>query len=267
MRTGIDFVYVIPGIVALVEWLLAAILYAVGWYRLKSDLNRFGDSLVVAGLVTALGSATWLVWATALNLGVIRSTLATGLAGAALVVYAVLAHRRNERLSALAMLGFAIPVQAFAMAQLLSWGAETSLPEAFLPLWVALSTLTGLVAYGGLAMSAMMILLSFTLTRTQNKLSLDHLTAAIGLPALEWQSWQIALVALSLSLSIGLIRAWWGLGQVIVGGISWALVTWLLLAASAYGLIQGTAHHRSARALLVIAGAVGIVSVLIMAGP
>jgi hypothetical protein len=262
-----DFIYAIPGIVALVEWFLAAALYAVGWYRLKSGLNRYGDGLVVAGLVTALGGAAWLIWAATLNLGLIRSSLATGLVVSALAVYAVIAYRRDERLSALAMLVFAIPVQAFAMAQLLWWGAETSLPEAFLPLWMVLRTLTGLAGYGGLAVSAMLIILSFTLTRMQNRLSLDHLTAAIGLAALEWGSWQIALVALSLSSSIGLIRTWWGLGQVIVGGIPWALITWLLLAASAYGLIQGAAHRRSTRALLVIAGAVGIVSVLTMAGP
>jgi len=258
-----DFVYVIPGIVALVEWLLAAVLYAVGWYRLKSGLNRFGDSLVVAGLVTALGGVAWLLWAAALHLGLIRSSLATGLAGSALIVYAVLAHRRDERLTAMAMLSFAIPVHAFAIAQWFWWGAGASLPESFPPLWTALRALTGLVGYGGLAMSAMMILLSFTLTRTQNRLSVDHLRAAIGLPALEWQSWQIALVALSLSLSVGLIRTWWGLGQMIARGISWALITWLLLAASAYGLMQGAAHRRSARALLVLAGGVGIVSVLL----
>lgn len=267
MRIGIDFVYVIPGIAALVEWLLAAILYAVGWYRLKSGLNRFGDGLVVAGLVTGLGGVAWLVWAAAPHPGPIRSGLTTGLAGSALVVYAVLAHRRDERLTALAMLSFAIPVHTFAIAQWLWRGAGASLPEEFLPLWTALRALTGLVGYGGLAVSAMMILLSFTLTRTQDRLSVDHLRAVIGLPVLEWQSWQIALVALSLSLSVGLIGTWWGLGQVLAGGISWALITWLLLAASAYGLMQGATHRRSARALLVLAGGVGIVSVLTMAGP
>jgi len=262
-----DFVYVIPGIVALVEWFLAAVLYAVGWYRLKSGFNRFGDSLVVAGLVTALGGAVWLAWAAALNLGLIRGSLATGLAGSALAVYAAIAHRRDERLSALAMLVFAIPVQAFAIAQWLWLGVGASLPVAFLPLWTALRTLTGLVGYGTLAMSAMMILLSFILTRTQKRLSVDHLAVAVGLPTLEWQSWQIALVALSLSLSFGLIRTWWGLGQMIAGGMSWTLITWLLLAASVYGLMQGAAHRRLARALLVIAGVVGLISVLTMAGP
>jgi hypothetical protein len=263
-----DFVYVVPGIAALIEWLLAAVLYAVGWYRLKSNLNRLGDSLVVAGLVTALGGAAWLVWATTPKLGLIRSSLAIALAVSALVVYAVLARRRKERLSALAMLVFAISVQALAVAGLLlQWGAESSLRGAFLPLWMALRALTALVGYGGLAVSAMMILLSFILTRIQNRLSLEHLAAAIGLPALEWQSWQMALVALSLSLSIGLIRSWWGLGQVMVGGDAWALITWLLLAASAYALIRGGVHHRSARALLVLACAVGIVSVLSMANP
>ncbi len=258
-----DFVYVIPGIVALVEWLLAAILYAIGWYRLKSGLNRFGDSLVAAGLVTALGGVVWQVWASALHPGLIRSSLATGLAGSALVVYAAIAHRRDERLSALAMLAFAIPVHAFAIAQWLWWGTGASLPEAFLPLWTALRTLTGLVGYGGLAMSAMMILLSFILTRTQKRLSVEHLRAAKGLPVLEWKSWQIALVALSLSLSVGLIRTWWGLGQMIAGGMSWALITWLLLAASAYALMQGATHRPLARALLFLAGGVGIVSVLL----
>ena len=141
-----DFVYVIPGVAALIEWLLATALYAVGWYRMKSGLNRFGNGLVVAGLVTALGGAAWLIWSGTLNPALIRSGLATGWAISALVVYAVLAHRRKERLSALAMLVFAILLQVFAVVGLLSqWGAETSLPEAFLPLWTALRTLTGLV--------------------------------------------------------------------------------------------------------------------------
>lgn len=257
----------IPGVVALVEWLLAAVLYAVGWYRRKSGLNRFGDSLVVAGLVTALGGAAWLVWAATLSMGLTRGSLATGLAGTALIVYGVLAYWRNERLTALAMLGFAIPIQGFAITQWLWLGLGASLPVTFLPLWTALRTLTGLVGYGALAMSAMMILVSFVLTRTQKRLSVDHLAVAIGLPVLEWRSWQIALVALSLSLSFGLIRTWYGLGQVIAGGMSWMLITWLLLAASAYGQMQGVAHHRSARALLVIAGVAGVVSVLTMAGP
>jgi hypothetical protein len=263
-----DFVYVIPGVAALIEWLLAAALYAIAWHRMRSGPNRFGDGLVVAGLVTALGGAAWLVWAGRLYPALIRSSLATGWAVSALLVYAVLAHRRKERLSALAMLIFATLLQAFALAALLSrWGAEASLPEAFLPLWTALRTLTGLVGYGGLAMSATLILLSFTLTRIQHRLSVEHLTAAIGLPALEWQSRQIALVALSLSVSIGLIRSWWGLGLVIVGGIPWALITWLLLAASAYGFIQGAAHRRTSRVLLVLACAAGIVSLLSLPGP
>jgi hypothetical protein len=268
LSTGMDLVYAIPGSVALIEWLLAAALYAIAWRRMKPGLNRFGDALAVAGLVTALGGAAWLVWAGTLNPALIRSSLATGWAVSALVVYAVLAHRRQERLSALAVLVFAILLQVLAVAGLLSqWGAEAPLPEVFLPLWTALRTLTGLVGYGGLAMSAMLILLSFTLTRIQHRLSVEHLTAAIGLPALEWQAWQIALVALGLSLSIGLIRSWWGLGLVILGGIPWALITWLLLAASAYGFIQGAAHRRTARALLVLACAVGIVSVLSLSGP
>jgi hypothetical protein len=268
LRTNMDFVYVIPGVAALIEWLLAAALYAIAWRRMESGPNRFGDGLVVAGMVTALGGAAWLVWAGTLNPALIRSSLGAGWAVSALVVYAVLAHRRKERLSALAMLVFAILLQAFAVAALLlQWGAQASLPKAFLPLWTALRTLTGLVGYGGLAMSAMLILLSFTLTRIQQKLSVEHLTAAIGLPTLEWQSRQIALVALSLSLSIGLSRSWWGLGLVILGGIPWALITWLLLAASAYGYIQGAAHRRTARALLVLAFAVGIVSLLTCQAP
>ncbi len=262
-----DFNYAIPGVAALIEWLLAAALYGLGWYRVKHDLYRFGDSLSAAGLVTASGGAVWLASQVSLNPVLVRSSLATGLAVSELVIYAVLARRRTERLSAAVMLGFAILIQSFAVVHMFWPGTEASLPQAFLPLWIALGTLTGLVGYGGLAVSAMMVLLSFTLARMRHRLSLDRLTAAIGLRKLEWQSWQIALVALSTSISISLIRTWWGLGQVMVGSFPWALITWLLLAAGAYGLLQGATHSRPARALLVLACVAGIVSVLAMAGP
>lgn len=262
-----DFSYAIPGVAALIEWLLAAALYGLGWYRVKHDLYRFGDSLSAAGLVTALGGAVWLASQASLNPALVRSSLATGLAVSALVIYAVLARGRTERLPAAVMLGFAILIQSFAVVHMFWPGTEATLPQAFLPLGIALSTLTGLVGYGGLAVSAMMVLLSFTLARMRQKLSLDRLKAALGLRKLEWQSWQIALVALSISISISLIRTWLGLGQVMVGNFPWALITWLLLAAGAYGLLQGAAQSRLARALLVLACVAGIVSVLTMAGP
>ena len=87
------------------------------------------------------------------------------------------------------------------------------------------------------------------------------------LSTLEWQSLQIALVALSASLSVGLIRFWWGLGQVLVGGSAGALVTWLLLTAGVFGLMQDAVPAHLARVLLVLACLVGVVALLTMAGP
>ena len=262
-----DLAYTIPGAAALIAWLLAAALYAVGWNRIKTGLNQFGDSLGVVGLITAAGGAVWLAWDAPRNLTLIRSSLTSGLAVSALVVYVVLGHRRRERLSALAMLIFAIPIQAVAVGQLFGHGVEVFLPETFLPLWMLLRTLTGLVGYSGLAVSAMMILLISALARMKERLSVDQLAAGIGLRALEWKSWQIALVALSVSVSIGLIRTWWGTGQVMLGGNNWALITWLLVAASAIGLMQGATAPRLARVLVVLACVVGAFSVLTVAGP
>lgn len=261
-----DLAYTIPGAAALIVWFLAAALYTVGWYRLKPNLNQFGDSLGIVGLVTAAGGATWLAWDAPWDLALIQSSLTSGVAVSALVVYALLAHQRRERLSALAMLIFAIPIQAVAMGQLFGQTAEVFLPDTLLPLWMPLRTLTGLVGYGGLAVSAMMVLLIFALARIKERLSVDHLAAGIGLRALEWRSWQIALVALSISVSIGLIRTWWGTGQVMLGGNSWTMVTWLLVAASAVGLMQGATRARLARVLVVLACVVGVFSILTVAG-
>jgi hypothetical protein len=59
-----------------------------------------------------------------------------------------------------------------------------------------------------------------------------------------------------------LIYAWWGLGQVMADGLAWALIIWLLLAAGAYGLLQGAAPPRLARVLLVLAGVVACATIV-----
>jgi hypothetical protein len=259
-------IYAAPGAVVLVEWFLAAVLYVVGWYRPKYNLDRVSGGLVVAGLVTALASVAWLAWDVSPNLALARSSLATGLAVSVLVVYAMLADRPTDKLSALAILGFAIPIQAYAVGRLW-WGVEVVPSGIFLPLWMALRALTGLVGYGALIVAATAITLSFTLSRMRGQLFRHWLKAAAGLSTLEWRSWRIALVALSASLSAGLIRSWWGLGRVMAGGFVWALITWLLLAAGAYGLAQGTLRRRPARILFVLAGAVAIVAAVAMGDP
>ena len=262
-----EFSYVMSGIVVLVEWILAAVIYAVGWYRSKDDLNPLGDALAVAGVVTALvGIIIWLAWSAPVDLALIQSSLASGLAVSALSIYTVLSRRRRERLSASAMLTTAILVQAYAVGRL--WlGGEAIQPEVFLPAWMVIRTVTGLAGYGGLAVAATLILLSFALSRMGGRLPDDRLKAVEDLSRLEWQSLQIALVALSASLSVGLICFWWGLGQVLVGGSAGALVTWLLLTAGVYSLMQDAVPLRLARVLLVVAFLVGVVASLTMAGP
>jgi hypothetical protein len=263
-----DALYVLPSAVALAEWLLACLLYALGWYRAKYVLNRVGDSLAVAGLATALANVAWLAWELSpslasrpAGLALTKSSLATGLAASAVVVYAVLAHRRTERLSAFMVLGLGVLFQAYAVGRLW-WGVESVPPALFLPGWAAVRLLTGLVGYAGLVVVATCTILSFTLSSLKGRLDADQLSAGIGLWTLQWRSLQIALVAVTASLSVGLIYAWWGLGQVMADGLAWALIIWLLLAAGAYGLLQGAAPSRLARVLLVLAGVVACATIV-----
>jgi hypothetical protein len=261
-----EFSYAIPGIVVLVEWILAAAIYAVGWYGPKDDLNPVGDALAVAGVVTALVGIIWLAWSAPVDLALIQSSLASGLAVSALTIYAVLSRRRRERLSALAVLITAILIQAYAVGRL--WlGGEAIQPEVFLPAWMVIRAVMGLAGYGGLVVATTLILLSFVLPRMKGTLPEDRLKAVDDLSTLEWQSLQIALVALSASLSVGLIRSWWGLGQVLMDGSAGALVTWLLLTAGVFGLMHDAVPPRLARVLLVLACLAGVVALLTMTGP
>jgi hypothetical protein len=260
-----ESIFAIPGAVALVEWFLAAALYTLGWYRTKTNADQVADGLALAGLVTALAGVAWLTWDVAANLWLARSSLATELAVSILAIQLILSRRRTERLSTLLTLAFAIPVQAYAVGRLW-WQVEVVPSTGLLSFWTAFRTLTGVVGYASLATSTALIILSFVLARMKNKVPGDRLTAAVGLSALVWRSCQIALIALSVSLWAGLIRSWWGLGQVMVDGLGWALVSWLLLVAGTYGLVQGAVFRGLARALLVLACAVGLVAVLMLAG-
>lgn len=256
-----ESIYAVPGTAGLVEWLLAAVFYAFGWYRAKYGFNRLGDGLVVAGWVTSLAGVAWLAWDVSPSLALTRSSLAAGLGAAAVAVYAVLAHGRKERLSAILILALAIPAQAYAAGRLW-WGVEIAPPEMFLPLWVTLGTLTGLVGYGALGVGVLVTFLDFAFSRARARLPEDQLPVAAGLLVLEWRSLQTALVALSISLLVELIRSWWGLGQVPVDDFAWGLITWLLLSAGMVGLMQDSIPRRPARAILVLAGTAAIIAVL-----
>jgi hypothetical protein len=52
----------------------------------------------------------------------------------------------------------------------------------------------------------------------------------------------------------------------MIGGFTWALITWLLLVASTYAQMQDAIPRRPARALFALASAMGILSALAMAG-
>jgi hypothetical protein len=207
----------------------------------------------------------WLAWDKNINLALSRSCLATGFAVCLLAVYALFARRREERLSALATLGLAVPVQAYAVGRLW-WGLAGETQEFFLVVWQVLHVLAGLLGYASLAVAAIMIVLSFTLARAADRLSEGQLSAAKDLALVEWRSLQVALIAITVSLSAGLIHAWWGLGHVLDGSFPWAPVTWLLMVSGLYALLQGALPRRSARGLLVLAALTGIMAVLAMGG-
>jgi hypothetical protein len=259
-----ETVYAISGALALAAWFLAAVLYAAGWQQGKKDYDRVGDGLALTGLGLALAGMIGLAWHTPVNSAVTRTSQAAGLAVLMVAHYGLLAHSRPERLSALAALSLVVPLQAYAVGRLW-WGVDLATADVFLPIWAVIGTLVGLVGYASLAVAAIMMLLSFGLSRTRETFSAEWLTAVTGLRKLEWRSAQIALIAVSLSLAAGLARAWWGLGRLMPGGSVWALTTWLLLVASMYAQMQGAIPRRPARALLGLASVMGILAALAMA--
>ena len=243
-----ELLYTLPGAAALFEWLLAAVLYAASWrWPRRSLLGRVGDSLAVAGMVTALADIAWRAWIAAPALAFARSSLVTGLAVATLAVYAGLAAHRTERLSAFLLLALVIPAQAYAIGRLW-WGAEAIPQDVFGPLWLIPGVLAGLVGAGALGVGAATMGLAAASEKAPDRLSALQ---AAELPALGEEAVQLALVNLSVSLALVLVRSWWGLGQVVSGGLVWSAVAWLLLAAGAYGLTQQGISRRLCLALLV----------------
>ena len=259
-----DSIYAVPGAVTLVEWFLGMLVYAFGWYRAQNRLNRVGDALALAGWITSLAGVVWLVWGVSPALAFSRSSLMSGLALSALAIHTVLIRRRTGRVSAGLVLGAALLAQAYSVGRL-GWGVERTPAEVFLPLWAGLGAATWLVGAGALIVGASGIALTVALVRAKARLSPQQLSAALELAALEWPSVRMALTLVSLSLSVQLMRSWWGLGQVADRGLIWSLLTWLLLAA-AYGLMQGVLPRRPARAMVILAGVSAIAALLAMAG-
>ncbi len=253
-----EFVYTLPGLAALFEWFLAAALYATGWRWPRRGFNRVGDSLAVAGMVTALAGVAWQAWIASPALALARSSLATGLAVATLAVYAALAARRTERLSAFLILALAVPAQAYALGRLW-WRVEVVPQEMFGSFWLVLGVLAGLVGAGALGVGVATVGLAVVSEKAQGRLPA---TEAAELPALAEKTVRLALGSLSVSLSLILARSWWGLGQAMGGGLVWPAVAWLLLAAGAYGLTQARISRRLSLALLVPAFAAAIGSLL-----
>ena len=255
-----ELVYILPGAAALIEWALAAALYAAGWRRLRRGFGRVGDSLVVAGMVTALADVVWRAWVGVPELALARSSLSTGLAVATLAVYAALAARRTERLSAFLILAFAVPAQAYAVGRLW-WKVEVIPQEVFGPVWLALGVLSGLIGAGALGVGAAMLALAVAPEKVQGRLPMSE---AVKLPVLSEWAVRLALVALSVSASLDLVRAWWGLGQAMSGRLTWLLIAWLLLAAGVVSLAQEGVSRRLSLALLVPAFVAAIGGLLTM---
>jgi hypothetical protein len=252
---------ILPGAATLFEWLLATVLYAASWrWPRRSWLGRVGDSLAVAGMVTALADIAWRAGIAAPALAFARSSLVTGLAVATLAVYAGLAAHRIERLSAFLLLAVAIPAQAYAVGRLW-WGVEAIPQDAFGPLWLIPGLLTGLVGAGALGVGAAMMGLAAASEKAPDQLSALQ---AAELPVLGEVAVRLALVNLSVSLALVLARAWWGLGQVVSGGLAWSAVAWLLLAAGVYGLMPEGSSRRLWLALLVPAFAAAVGGLLTM---
>jgi hypothetical protein len=252
---------VLPGAATLFEWLLAAVLYAASWrWPRRSWLGRAGDSLAVAGMATALADIAWRTGIAAPALAFARSSLVTGLAVALLAVYAGLAAHRAERLSAFLLLALAIPAQAYAVGRLW-WGVEVIPQDAFGPLWLIPGVLTGLAGAGALGVGAATMSLAAASEKAPDRWPVLQ---AAELPVLGQVAVRLALINLSVSLALILARVWWGLGQVVSGGLAWLAVAWLLLAASAYGPMPEGSSRRLWLALLVPAFAAAVGGLLTM---
>lgn len=261
----IETFYAVPGAIALIEWLLATLFYAFSWYQARDAFRRWGDGLVLAGWITSLATVAWLAWSVSPDMVLARSSLAMGLGAAVVAVYGALAHERTERVSAILILGLAIPAQAYAVGRM--WRGVEVMPQAvFMPTWAVLRTVIGFVGYGALGVAIVVTLLAFVFARARARLPGDQLPVIARLMALEWRSVRIALVALSVSLAVELVRSWWGMGQVMVDGFGWLLITWLLLVAAAYGFMQGAIPRRFVRVLLVLAAMAAGIAALAIAG-
>jgi len=242
-------------------WLLAAVLYAFSWYRARHGLNRLGDGLVLVGLILALVGVA-LSAADALPGLVLGAGIwATALAVSALAVYAVLARPRSERLSALPVLGLSIVAQTYTLIET-GWGVRVNPQPVFLGTWVVLRNVTAVIGYGALAVGVAMMVLSFVFWRTRRRSVAGRWPMTPDLPTIEARAIRVALVALSCSLGLGLIRSWWGWGQAMRSGFAWALVTWLLLVAGVCGVMLDAIAQRTARILWILSLVTAVLAIM-----
>jgi len=252
--TVTGFVLVAASSAAAVCWLADAVVRVLVPQRSWIRLHRLVRGLMWVGLILALASwavhvsRSWPNWAP------LRAVQTSGLGIAAVAVQAILTRPQRADLAAVLVSGFSIAAQS-AAAVAMWWGGSTDPSTAVLPVWMIGRDLAALVAGGALAVCASAVAASFVVRRAhadQPTQSQDD-NGTAHLLEVELTAARAGLVALTLSVSLDVMRSWLGWGEVMRGGAGWLLIAWLLLLSSwAGGLRPASASARVAVAFLIV---------------
>ena len=239
---------------AAVCWLADAVVRVLVPYRSWIRLHRLVRGLMWVGLILALASwavhvsRSWPNWAP------VRAVQLSGLGIAAVAVQAILTRPQRADFAAVLVSGFSIAAQSVA-AVAVWWGGSTDPSTAVLPVWMIGRDLAALVAGGALAVCASAVAASFVVRRAhagQPRRSQDD-NGTAHLLEVELTAARAGLVALTLCLSLDVLRSWLGWGEVMRGGAGWLLLAWLLLLSRwAGGLRPASASARVAVAFLIV---------------
>ena len=245
--------FVTLGALAAAAWLAAAGLSAFAHLRGRAT-SRLTDALAWLGLALAAGSGAWW-WANAGWPG--GMAFAAGpAAGLALLTMAgrMLVARRAASTRGLPVVTLAAGLQVLAVWEM-SRGLPASREPILLPGWMALRTITALIGYAALAVSAAMggacLLAHWGLSRSEVPAGRPAAPAAVS--SVEDRARRLALGGVSLAVCMDLTRSWWGRGDLARDGLAWMLISWLLVVAAVGGFWLGAIERRPARLLLLFA--------------
>jgi hypothetical protein len=253
--------FVACGTAAVASWLLAIGFRALQWRQTSNRFRRLADALVWLGVILAMvgwlgyAAGDWPRWSP------VRAVQASGLAIAALSAHAVLARRPGDPLPTLFIDAYAILMQIYAV--IIVWvGSPVGEPAGVLPAWMVARDVTALAASGVLALYVAVVMADLVMAGRERWLAHPVSSTAEHGARVEDTAIRLALVALTLSLSMAMIRGWIGWGEVVHAGQAALLIAWLLATAAFSGMVTGAAPGRLVRGLIALSFLATLVAVL-----